>query len=74
MRSEADNKMPEKKLILVNVKEKRKSRSTQLNIYDEAHDILKDLNARTGLSFSLLANKMIKFAYDYIEIDGEEEE
>lgn len=63
------------KLILVDVREEgKRRRSTQINIYDETHEILKDLNSRTGQSFSMLANRMIKFAYNYIEIDSEEEQ
>ena len=65
------------KLILTDVREaanKGKLRSTQVVIYDEAHDILKDLNARTGQSLAMLANRMIKFAYEHVVIDSESEE
>lgn len=62
------------KLLLVDIRENNKRRSTQVVIYDEAHDILKDLNARTGQSFAMLVNRMIRFAYDHIEIDTENQE
>lgn len=62
------------KLILVDVREnKDKRRSTQVIIYGETHDILKDLSARTGQSISMLANRLIKFAYTHVEIDSEED-
>lgn len=60
------------KLILVDIRESNRKRGTQVIVYDEAHEILKDLSARTGQSMSMLANRMIKFAYNYVEIDGEE--
>jgi len=59
------------KLVLVDIREDDRKRCTRINIYDETHDILKDLTARTGQSMSMLANRMIKFAYNYVEIDGE---
>lgn len=66
--------MAKDKLILVDIREEgKRRRSTQINLYDEAHDILKDLNARTGQSFSMLANRLIKYAYSHVEIDSEEE-
>lgn len=64
--------MANKKLLLVNVKEKNKVRSTTVTVYNEAHDILRELSSRTGLSITMIANKMIKFAADYVEIDGDE--
>lgn len=63
------------KLVLVDVREgETRRRSTQIIIYSEAHDILKDLNARTGQSFSMLANRLIKFAYNYVVIDSDSDE
>lgn len=63
------------KLVLVDVREgETRRRSTQIIIYSEAHDILKDLSARTGQSFSMLANRLIKFAYNYVVIDSDEED
>ena len=59
-------------LVLVDVREGNRRRGTQINIYDETHDMLKDLSARTGQSMSMLANRMIKFAYSYVEVDSEE--
>lgn len=59
------------KLILTDVREGKRRRSTQINIYDETHEILKDLSARTGQSFSMLANRLIKYAYNHVEIDSE---
>ena len=61
-------------LVLVDVREGNRRRDTQINIYDETHEMLKDLSARTGQSMSMLANRMIKFAYNYVEIDSEQEE
>lgn len=60
------------KLVLVDVREGNRRRGTQINIYDETHELLKDLSARTGQSMSMLANRMIKFAYNYVEVDSEE--
>lgn len=62
------------KLILIDVREGNRRRGTQINVYDETHELLKDLSARTGQSMSMLANRMIKFAYNYVEIDSEQEE
>lgn len=62
------------KLILVDIRENSRKRGTQVIIYDEAHEMLKELSARTGQSLSMLANRMIKFAYNYVEIDGEGKE
>lgn len=62
------------KLILIDVREGNRRRGTQINVYDETHELLKDLSARTGQSMSMLANRMIKFAYNYVEIDSEKEE
>ena len=62
------------KLILTDVREGARRRGTQINIYGEAHEMLKDLTARTGQSMSLLANRMIKYAYSHVEIDSEEEQ
>ena len=59
-------------LVLVDVREGNRRRGTQINIYDETHEMLKDLSARTGQSMSMLANRMIKFAYSYVEVDSEE--
>ena len=59
-------------LVLVDVREGNRRRGTQINIYDETHELLKDLSARTGQSMSMLANRMIKFAYSYVEVDSEE--
>ena len=67
-----DNKTAKDKLVLVDIRENSRKRGTQVTIYDEAYELLKDLNARTGQSLSLLANRLIKFAYNYIEIDSEE--
>ena len=61
------------KLILTDVREGSRRRGTQINIYGDTLDLLKDLNARTGQSMSLIANRMIKFAYDHVEVDSEEE-
>ena len=61
------------KLILTDVREGSRRRVTQINIYGDTLDLLKDLNARTGQSMSLIANRMIKFAYDHVEVDSEEE-
>ncbi len=69
-----DNKTSKDKLLLVDIRENSRRKGTQVNIYDEAYELLKDLNARTGQSLSLLANRLIKFAYNYIEIDSEKEE
>lgn len=63
----------EENLILTDVREGKRRRSTQINIYDETHEILKDLNARTGQSYSMLANRLIKYAYTHVKIDTEEE-
>lgn len=60
------------KLILTDIREGKRRRSTQINIYDETHEILKDLSARTGQSFSMLANRLIKYAYNHVEVDSEE--
>ena len=60
------------KLILTDIREGKRRRSTQINIYDETHEILKDLSARTGQSFSMLANRLIKYAYNHVEVDTEE--
>ena len=65
--------MDEKKLVLVNINEKNKTRSTSVNIYSEAHRVLKDLNARTGLSFPVLINKLVTFAADYVVIQDVDE-
>ena len=62
------------KLVLVDVREGNRHRGTQINIYDETHELLKDLSARTGQSMSMLANRMIKFAYNYVEVDSEGKE
>ena len=64
------------KLYLTDIRENHGSRrrSTAINVYDEAHDILKDLNARTGQSFSMLANRLIKYAYAHVVVDSEEED
>ena len=62
------------KLILIDVREGNRRRGTQINVYDETHELLKDLSARTGQSMSMLANRMIKFAYNYVEIESEKEE
>lgn len=62
------------KLILIDVREGNRRRGTQINVYDETHELLKDLSARTGQSMSMLANRMIKFAYNYVEIDSEQGE
>lgn len=62
------------KLILNDIREGKRRRSTQINIYDETHEILKDLSTRTGQSFSMLANRLIKYAYNHVEIDSESEE
>lgn len=63
----------EKDLLLVDIREENRKRGTQINIYPEAHEILKDLNARTGQSFSMLANRLIKYAYAHIKVDTESE-
>ena len=62
------------KLILIDVREGNRKRGTQINVYDETHELLKDLSARTGQSMSMLANRMIKFAYNYVEVDSEGKE
>ena len=62
------------KLVLVDVREGNRRRGTQINIYDETHELLKDLSTRTGQSMSMLANRMIKFAYNYVEVDSEKTE
>lgn len=59
------------KLLLVDVREGNRKRGTQINIYDETHEMLKDLSARTGQSLSMLANRLIKFAYSHVEVDSE---
>lgn len=61
------------KLVLVNIKEDTR-KAAYVNVYGEAHEILKSLRERTGMSFALLANKMICFAADYIVVEGEENE
>lgn len=60
------------KLILTDVRKGNKKRGTQVNIYDDTHELLKDLNARTGQSITLLTNRLIKFAYNHVVIDSEE--
>lgn len=59
------------KLLLVDVREGNRKRGTQINIYDETHEMLKDLSARTGQSLTMLANRLIKFAYSHVEVDSE---
>ncbi|MBQ5565878.1 MAG: hypothetical protein IIT42_03425 [Clostridia bacterium] len=62
------------KLLLVDVREGNRKRGTQINIYDETHEMLKDLSARTGQSLTMLANRLIKFAYSHVEVDSEKED
>ena len=75
-RQRAENEREETKmtdkLILTDVREGNKKRGTQVNIYDDTHELLKNLNARTGQSITLLANRLIKFAYNHVVIDSEE--
>lgn len=60
------------KLVITDIREGSRRRGTQINIYDDTHELLKDLNARTGQSITLLANRLIKFAYNHVVIDSEE--
>lgn len=60
------------KLLLVDIREGNRRRGTQVNIYDDTQEMLKDLSARTGQTMTMLANRMIKFAYNYVEIDSED--
>ena len=63
------------KLLLIDMRDEgKRKRGTQINIYGETLEILKDLNVRTEQSLSMLANRLIKFAYSHVEIDSEEEE
>lgn len=61
------------KLILSNIKEGETGRTASVSIYKDTHDILKDLADRTGMTMALIANKMIRFAADYVVVDSEEE-
>lgn len=58
------------KLILTDVREGSRKRGTYINVYDEAHEILKDLSTRSGQTMSGIANKMIRFAAKYTEVEG----
>lgn len=60
------------KLVITDIREGSRRRGTQINIYGETLDLLKDLNARTGQSLAVLANRLIKFAYNHVVIDSEE--
>ena len=62
------------KLILSNIKEGETGTTASVSIYKDTHDILKDLADRTGMTMALIANKMIRFAADYVEVDSEVEE
>lgn len=59
------------KLILSDIREGTTARTASVSIYKDTHDILKDLADRTGMTMALIANKMIRFAADYVEVDSE---
>ena len=60
------------KLVITDIREGSRRRGTQINIYGETLDLLKDLSTRTGQSLAVLANRMIKYAYNHGVIDTEE--
>ncbi len=62
------------KLMLSDIRESSTVRTASVSIYKDTHDILKDLADRTGMTMALIANKMIRFAADYVEVDSEVEE
>ena len=64
------------KLYLTDIRENHGShrRSTAINVYGTAHDIIKDLSARTGQTQTMIANKLICFAANHVVIDTEEED
>ncbi len=55
------------KLIITPAK-KEVSYAGTIRIDNESHKILTELSKETGLPFSTLANKMIKFASEHLEI------
>ena len=61
------------KLSLTNVGGDTHKKGTMVRIYWDTQEMLKDLSARTGLSKTVLANKMIKYAYNHAEVEGEQE-
>lgn len=60
------------KLVITDIREGSRRRGTQINTYGETLDLLKDLSIRTGQSLAVLANRMIKYAYNHVVIDTEE--
>lgn len=62
------------KIMLSDIRESSTVRTASVSIYKDTHDILKDLADRTGMTMALIANKMIRFAADYVEVDSEVEE
>ena len=62
------------KLMLSDIRESSTVRTASVSIYKDTLDILKDLADRTGMTMALIANKMIRFAADYVEVDSEVEE
>lgn len=59
------------KLILSDIRGGTTARTASVSIYKGTHDILKDFADRTGMTMALIANKMIRFAADYVEVDSE---
>ena len=64
------------KLVITKPAEPKESAGQVVRVSPKAYALLEDLAAKSGRSRSYIANKMIEFAYDRVEIkeEGEEDE
>lgn len=68
--------MKPQKLIITKPNEKKETTGQMLRVSTKAYALLESLSKESGRSRSYIANKMIEFAFDRVEIreEGDEDE
>lgn len=66
--------MKREKLIITKPVDKSETQGCMLRVNEKAYALLTDLAGKTGRSRSYIANKMIEYAYDSVQIMEAEED
>lgn len=60
--------------LIIDTDMEEKNTSSNIRISNKANALVDDLAKRSGRSKAYIASKMIEFAYEYTEVEGENEQ
>ena len=62
------------KLILADVREIDKKRGSTTILYPDVVEAIKDLSNRSGMTMTIITNKILRHALPFVEVEGESED